>query len=410
MLDKFNDNINFIKLKNYTPQFFINPNYNKQFLESDMTIDYKEITLAIDRMERFSKFFKKCYGVDIIESELLELKNFKKNYNVYLKLDCNLPISGSVKARGGIYEVLKNTEDLLDKYDIKIDDYSKLLDDDIKQIFNKHKIIVGSTGNLGLSIGIISKALNFDVTVHMSSDAKKWKMDKLKDLGCNVICHKSDYSKAVLEGRKEAKKDSNAYFIDDENSINLFLGYSTAAIRLKTQFEDMDIIINEDNPLTVYIPCGVGGAPSGIAYGLKYVFKENVNIIFIEPTHSPCMLLGYLTNTHDLYSVFDIGLDNITIADGLAVARASKFAGKTVNKFINGISTVNDDTLINYLNMVYNNYNIFLEPSAAAGFKGFEDYISSTIITDKIKNGIHIIWATGGSMVPENERKLLIRK
>lgn len=57
----------------------------------------------------------------------------------------------------------------------KQDSYSLLISEKAKELFSQYTIAVGSTGNLGLSIGLIGSALNFNVVVHMSSDAKSGK-------------------------------------------------------------------------------------------------------------------------------------------------------------------------------------------------------------------------------------------
>lgn len=362
----------------------------------------------------------------IIESPLKEINNMKNQLifsynteipgNLLLKMDSHLAIAGSVKARGGIYEVLKYAEELALKNNIlkETDDYSILAQQKYKDFFHQYKIQVGSTGNLGLSIGITSAALGFNVIVHMSSDAKQWKKELLRSKGAQVIEYDSDFSKAVEEGRKLSDQDPMSYFVDDENSMNLFLGYAVAARRLKKQLDDLNIIIDENHPMVVYLPCGVGGAPGGITYGLKSVFKDNVHCFFVEPTHAPSMLIGMATGLHNDICVQDLGIDGRTHADGLAVGRPSKLVGKMMEDLIGGVFTVDDYKLYDYMRYLHDTENIDIEPSACAAFEGTikmqsseegKEYIKRHQLENKMKNAVHIAWATGGSLVPEEINK-----
>ena len=56
-----------------------------------------------------------------------------------------------------------------------------------------------------------------------------------------VIEYADDYCAAVEQGRKNSDQDPMSYFVDDENSQNLFMGYSVAGERLKKQLEEQNI-------------------------------------------------------------------------------------------------------------------------------------------------------------------------
>lgn len=387
----------------------------------------EQVVDASARLARFAPYLMQVFpetraSNGIIESEICPLTRLQPVLDaryqhalpgsLWLKKDSHLPVSGSIKARGGIYEVLAHAEKLAINAGLlkETDNYACLASAPLRQFFSQRRIAVGSTGNLGLSIGIMSASLGFDVTVHMSADARAWKKQKLREHGVKVVEYQQDYGVAVAEGRRQAASDPHCFFIDDENSHNLFLGYAVAGERLKQQFAAENIRVDAQHPLLVYLPCGVGGGPGGVAFGLKLAFGDSVHCIFAEPTHSPCMLLGVHTGLHDEIAVQDLGIDNRTAADGLAVGRASGFVGRAMERLLSAFYTLSDEEMYALLGLLYQHEQLALEPSALAGMAGPwrisaqpEKLAQQGISAAALAGATHLVWATGGGMVPPAE-------
>ena len=395
-----------------------------------------DIEDAAARLERFAPYLATVFPETaetqgIIESQVRPIPRMQKvleetygtpiNGQLWIKLDSHLPISGSIKARGGIYEVLKTAEDIALQNGMLhlTDNYAILAQEPFRQLFSRYSIAVGSTGNLGLSIGIMSAKLGFKVTVHMSADARQWKKDLLRSRGVQVVEYESDYSIAVAQGRQLAASDPYCHFVDDENSKTLFLGYTVAALRLKKQLEAQGVTVDPQHPLLVYLPCGVGGGPGGVAFGLKMMFGDAVHCFFAEPTHSPCMMLGMATGENSNLCVQDFGVDNLTAADGLAVGRASGFVGGLMRPFMSGCYSLQDQRMYTLLAQLADAEDLFLEPSALAGMYGpvltqpgqaLGAYAQAALPAGALANGIHLVWATGGNMVPREEMQRYYQK
>ena len=398
------------------PVFWRNPDLaeNPAFSFSDA-----DIAEAEARLRRFApwlaeRFPETAAAGGLIESPLTPIPEmaeplgrkdgFQLNGKLLLKRDDRLPVSGSVKARGGIYAVLKHTEELLFEAGLLTvgADYRCLSDEKILRFLGGKKLAVGSTGNLGLSIGIMGAALGYRTSVYISREAREWKKQLLREKGVRVVESEQDYAAAVAAGRAESEADPDSYFIDDERSEDLFLGYATAAARLKRQLDSLAITPAADHPLNVYLPCGVGGGPGGITFGLKRIFGNAVRCWFAEPTQAPCMLLALATGKGDAVCAADFGLNGITAADGLAVTRASKLVWREMREALDGCFTVRDEDLFAYLKMLDRHCGIRIEPSACAGFAGLQH-------TADLGDAVHIVWATGGGMVPPEEMDQYLR-
>ena len=144
------------KMARYEKIFWQNPDVGSRPCPYGMA----EIEDAEARLKRFAPYILKAFPdtaetAGIIESPLREIPEMKKSLvrmtgdfpgKLYLKMDSHLKVSGSVKARGGIYEVLKLAEEIAMKEGMlkETDDYSILLEDRFRDLFGKYSVQVGS--------------------------------------------------------------------------------------------------------------------------------------------------------------------------------------------------------------------------------------------------------------------------
>ncbi|WP_334046837.1 D-serine ammonia-lyase [Burkholderia cepacia] len=413
------------KLQSRHPLLWLNPHAGSPLPHDAPTID--AIAMAETRLARCEPLMAELFpelaaSAGKIESPLMPADSLQRSLSLpadehgawFIKRDDALPVAGSIKARGGFHEVLALAESIAIEHGLlePADDRRLLASTAARELFAAHTVIVGSTGNLGLSIGVMAAALGFESVVHMSTDAKPWKKARLRARGVRVIEHDGDYAQAVAAGRSQARHQPRSHFVDDEGSLMLFLGYAAGARHLAAQLAGAGRGVDAAHPLFVHIPCGVGGAPGGIAYGLKALFGEHVHCFFAEPVASPCMLVQLAAGPGKPVSVYDAGLDNRTEADGLAVAQASHLVSPLMASQLSGVFTVSDAQLYAQLLAVRRATGVELEPSAAAAVGGpgwlthspaGKDYVHRHAID--LRRATHVIWATGGSLVPPEEHR-----
>ncbi|WP_304362194.1 D-serine ammonia-lyase [Collimonas fungivorans] len=412
-----------VQLQSRQPLLWLNPGLGSAMPEDAPSV--ADVHAADARLVRcaglLSMLFAEletCGGV--IESDLVETPRLQRTMGGvpegdgawFIKADHALPVAGSIKARGGFHEVLALAESIAISHGVidLDDDRGQLASEPARALFARHTITVGSTGNLGLSIGVMAAALGFNAVVHMSTDAKAWKKDRLRQRGVLVVEHDGDYAAAVAAGREQAQAAPHTHFVDDEHSLMLFLGYAAAARHLARQLAEAGRIVDASHPLFVYLPCGVGGAPGGITFGLKALFGPHVHCFFAEPVASPCMLVQLASQQNTPLSVYDIGLDNRTEADGLAVGQASHLVSPLMAAQLSGVFTVSDQQLYAQLFQVLEAEGMEIEPSAAAGVGG-PDWLASSDAGRAYlrRHGLdlaaatHVIWTTGGALVPQEE-------
>lgn len=412
------------KLRAGKPAVWINPR-RQGGNRFDADTAAEQIRGAEDLWQRFAPaiacLFDMPGGSGRIHSPLLECPiTLVHGSPVYVKADHALPVTACVKARGGIYALLRVLEDIAGRSGLLegIESYETLAREPARKVFAEHTVVIASTGNLGFSVGVVATAFGLRAEVHMSDCAKAWKKNRLRTLGATVVEHASDYTATVGAARASAASRRNTHFIDDENSWDLFLGYAGAGCELAAQLESAGVEVSIERPLVAYLPCGVGGAPGGITYGLKTVFGDAAICVFAEPTDAACMLLALAAGEGSAPSVYDAGLGNRTAADGLAVSRASLLVLDKIRNEIDAAVAVPDGDMLAWVHRAWREMSVKLELSAAAGFAAVEPFLEflsglpdghrSDTQFANVASAVHIVWTTGGNLMPDQvfERQL----
>ena len=123
----------------------------------DVGLTLGDVREASDRLARFAPYIVRVFpqtsdSAGIIESPVRAIpcmqQALSERYSVdlpgklWVKLDSHLPISGSIKARGGIHEVLQHAEKLaLEAGWLSLDDdYARLDSDEARAFFGRYRM------------------------------------------------------------------------------------------------------------------------------------------------------------------------------------------------------------------------------------------------------------------------------
>jgi D-serine dehydratase len=82
---------------------------------------------------------------------------------------------------------------------------------------------------------------------------------------------------------------------------------------------------------------------------------------------------------------------------------------------IDAVVAVKDASLLSWVRSAHERGDLRLEPAAAAGFAAIEPFLEaareapagSTI--SRWQDAVHVVWTTGGSLLPDDELEALLR-
>jgi threonine dehydratase len=247
-------------------------------------------------------------------------------YEILLKLE-NLQVTGSFKPRGALNKALS-----------------------LEPEMTACGIITASGGNHGLGVAYAAWLLGVPATVYVPEKANQARRDRLARWGATVIVQGRDYDDAYAAAVAEAER-TNRCLIHPFNDPLVIAGQGTVGAELLADCgEPLDAVI---------VPIGGGGLISGVATYAKEQSPRTV-VIGVEPTGAASMAAsvhaGRLVELPELR----------TIADTLSARRVGELTLEATRRYVDRIVLVEDAALVRAMRVLWNEFNLLVEPSGAA--------------------------------------------
>lgn len=195
------------------------------------------------------------------DSKLVQLENIGDG-KIFVKVEKSNP-AGSIKDRAALYMI---------KGAIK--------DGSLKE---EMEIVEPTSGNTGIAIAMIGRALGYKVNIVMPSSMSVERRNLIASFGANLILTGEGGMQAALDKAKELVETGNYYMPNQfENKYNALAHEETTGPEIYRDLKDISGFI---------AGIGTGGTVTGVGKYLKTQSKE-MQIWGIEPDESPLITKG----------------------------------------------------------------------------------------------------------------------
>jgi threonine dehydratase len=232
-------------------------------------------------------------------------------------------------------------------------------------------VVAGSAGNHAQGLALAAKHFGAKCEIFVPKGASLSKIAATKHHGATVLDGGESVDTAVAAALVRAQETGMA-FCHPYDDPDVIAGQGTLGLELLEDIDDLELLI---------IPLGGGGLLAGTALAIKHQ-RPNVKIIGVQASVCAPFIHGFSPDGQVL-----------TLADGIAVKQPGKFTKPIIDKYVDEIIEVDEDSVADAVVLLMEHSKMLVEGGGAVGL--------STLLTQQItpaKTGSTCIVLSGGNI------------
>jgi threonine dehydratase len=232
-------------------------------------------------------------------------------------------------------------------------------------------VVAGSAGNHAQGLALAAKHFGAKCEIFVPKGASLSKIAATKHHGATVLDGGESVDTAVAAALARAQETGMA-FCHPYDDPDVIAGQGTLGLELLEDIDDLELLI---------VPLGGGGLLAGTALAIKHN-RPNVKIIGVQASVCAPFIHGFSPDGQVL-----------TLADGIAVKQPGKFTKPIIDKYVDEIIEVDEDSIADAVVLLMEHSKMLVEGGGAVGL--------STLLTQQItpaKTGSTCIVLSGGNI------------
>ena len=218
-------------------------------------------------------------------------------------------------------------------------------------------VVAASAGNHAQGVALAAQMLGIKATVFMPTGAPIPKEKATRGYGADVRFHGHTVDEALVEAKRFAA-ETGAVLIHPFDHADIVTGQGTCGLEILEQCPDVK---------TVLVSTGGGGFIAGIATAIKEL-RPDVRVVGVQAA-------GAAAYPASLTAGHPIALETMsTMADGIAVGCPGEVPFHAIQKYVDDMVTVSEESLSTALLMLLERAKLLVEPAGAAAVAALMDH------------------------------------
>lgn len=239
-------------------------------------------------------------------------------------------------------------------------------------------VVAGSAGNHAQSLAYAARSVGVPCRVYMPATAAVSKAEAVEAFGGDVVRGGASVDECIAAAR-EAAAEEGLLFVHPFDDPEVIAGQAGVGIELTGQVGTLRRVV---------VPVGGGGLASGMAMAIK-LHSPEVEVIGVQAA-------GCSPVADSLREGRPVVLDSArTIADGIAVKRPGEVTLPLLERWLDGMVTVDDDAIVDAMVLLAERAKLVTEGAGAASAAAL---LSGAV--EPAADGATVLVLSGGNVDP----------